>query len=87
MQIIVRKPTQEEIQDMENFPVWTCEPKTFPWHYDDQETCLILEGSVEVKTSDQEVSFCAGDFVVFPKGLDCEWQVKEPVKKYYKFGG
>ena len=86
MKIEVRKPTEEEKKEMLQEGVWTSEVKTFPWHYDDKETCLILEGEVTVKTADQEVSFGAGDYVVFPKGLDCTWEVKKPVKKYYKFG-
>lgn len=86
MQIEVRKPTEEEKNEMEQLPIWTSEVKTFPWHYDDKETCLLIEGDVTVKTADGEVSFGPGDYVVFPEGLDCEWDVKAPVKKYYKFG-
>lgn len=86
MQIEVRKPTDQEAQEMEQQGIWTSEAKTFPWHYDDKETCLIIEGDVTVKTADQEVSFGPGDLVVFPKGLDCTWEVKIPVRKYYKFG-
>jgi hypothetical protein len=26
-----------------------------------------------------------GDFVTFPKGLSCIWDIKEPVKKHYNF--
>lgn len=86
MKIEVRKPTNEEKEAISQEGIWTSEVKTFPWHYDDKETCLILEGEVTVKTADQEVSFGPGDYVVFPKGLDCTWEVKKPVKKHYKFG-
>ena len=86
MTITVRKPKEEEINEMKSCPIWTCEVKNFPWHYDDQETCLILEGEVTVKTEAQTISFGPGDLVIFPSGLDCEWQVKSPVKKHYKFG-
>jgi uncharacterized cupin superfamily protein len=47
--------------------------------------CLFLEGKVKVKTGEGEVSFGKGDFVSFPKGLKCVWQVIEPVKKHYYF--
>ena len=87
MKVIVRKPTETEINEMKTCPIWTCEVKTFPWHYDDQETCLIIEGDVTVSAEGKEVSFGPGDLVIFPVGLDCEWQVKTPVKKHYKFGG
>ena len=31
-----------------DWPVWACEISTFPWHYDQRETCLLLEGDVTV---------------------------------------
>ncbi len=30
------------------WPTWGCEVSTFPWTYDAQETCLLLEGDVTV---------------------------------------
>ncbi|MFC1617249.1 cupin domain-containing protein [Candidatus Margulisiibacteriota bacterium] len=85
MEITVKKPSESEIQEMKKNPIWTSEVKTFDWHYDSQETCYILEGNVTVKTDNDEVSFQAGDMVIFPKGLSCVWEVKEPVRKHYKF--
>lgn len=86
MDIEVKKPSEGEKADLEKEPIWTCEVKDFPWHYDDRETCLILDGEVTVKTADAEVKFGAGDLVTFPKGLDCEWNVTKPVRKHYRFG-
>jgi uncharacterized cupin superfamily protein len=86
MEIEVRKPAEKEKKTAERWPVWTKEVSTFPWHYDEKETCLLLEGEVMVKTASEEVSFKAGDWVVFPKGLDCTWEVRKPVRKHYKFG-
>lgn len=86
MEITVRKPTAEEEKQMQSCPVWEKEPSEFPWHYDEQEKCLILEGEVTVEAPDQEVTFGPGDYVVFPKGLDCTWKVKRAVRKHYVFG-
>ncbi|MEZ7890918.1 MAG: cupin domain-containing protein [Candidatus Wallbacteria bacterium] len=86
MRIIVKKPSQSEIDQMKKEPIWECEPKTFPWHYDEQEICLILDGKVKIKTGKENVEFAAGDYVVFPEGLSCEWTVIEKVRKHYKFG-
>ena len=44
MPIEVRKPTPEEQARMKQCPTWEKEPSEFPWHYDEQETCLILAG-------------------------------------------
>jgi uncharacterized cupin superfamily protein len=85
MEIIVRKPTEEEVAEMRSNPVWTCEVSEFDWHYDSEETCLIIEGEVTVLYGSKSVSFASGDYVVFPKGLSCVWQVKKPVKKHYIF--
>jgi len=86
VKIQVRKPTAEETAEMIKEPIWTCEISEFPWHYDQREVCLILEGEVQVKTSEEEIRFGPGDFVVFPEGLDCEWRIKRPVRKHYRFG-
>lgn len=87
-QIQVTRPTEEQLQQMgvRSWPIWTCGASKFDWHYDQQETCLILEGKVTVTAGGEQVSFGPGDMVVFPVGLDCVWDVAEPVKKHYKFG-
>lgn len=70
-----------------SWPIWSCGVSRFPWTYDAQETCLLLEGQVTVTPEGGEaVSFGAGDLVVFAKGLSCVWEVKEPVRKHYRFG-
>jgi len=86
MKIEVRKPAENEKKTASSWPVWTKEVSTFPWHYDEKETCLILEGEVTVKTAEGEISFKKGDWVVFSEGLDCTWNIKKPVRKHYKFG-
>jgi uncharacterized cupin superfamily protein len=85
MEIIVRKPTEQEVAEMKSNPVWSCEVSEFEWRYDSEETCLIIEGEVTVKYGSKSVSFVAGDYVIFPKGLSCIWQVKKAVRKYYGF--
>ena len=87
MSILVRKPNDREIAAMKTKPVWTCEVSEFEWVYDEKETCLLIEGDVDVRYgANESVSFATGDLVVLPKGLSCVWQVKKPVKKYYVFG-
>jgi uncharacterized cupin superfamily protein len=70
---------------VENWPIWTKEVSRFDWHYDSVETCYILEGQVTVETADGAVEIGKGDFVTFPKGLSCTWDVKEPIRKHYNF--
>ena len=88
MKIEIKKPEQSELdsQSITSWPIWTKEVSEFDWFYDSTEECYLLEGKVVVKTEDGEsVEFGKGDFVTFPKGLKCTWEVKEPVKKHYNF--
>ena len=86
--ISITKKTDSELDTLgvRSWPIWTCEVSEFPWEYAEKETCLLLEGDVEVNTEEETVRFGTGDFVVFPKGLKCTWKVMKPVRKHYNFG-
>jgi uncharacterized protein len=86
--VVVRKPTKEEFQMCQSWPIWTCDVSRFDYSYDEKETCLILEGQVTVsdRAGTKSVTFSPGDLVVFPEGLDCTWTVAAPVRKHYNFG-
>ncbi|OGH56733.1 MAG: cupin [Candidatus Lindowbacteria bacterium RIFCSPLOWO2_12_FULL_62_27] len=86
-EVEIRKLSEEERKKLgvEAWPIWTCDPSTFDWHYDDDEDCCILEGQVTVRTPAGEVSFGPGDYVSFPKGLSCTWVVSKAVRKHYRF--
>ena len=85
MEILVRKPTEEERKDMLSLPTWGCDVSEFDWHYDQEETCLLTEGEVEVTHSGGSAKFGVGDLVTFPQGLSCVWKVSKPVRKHYIF--
>lgn len=74
-----------QAQGVFDWPTWGCEPSTFDWHYDQEESCYILEGEIEVKTATEKVIIGPGDFVTFPQGLDCTWTVTKSVRKHYTF--
>ncbi|MFH1306320.1 MAG: cupin domain-containing protein [Candidatus Micrarchaeota archaeon] len=87
LDIIVRKPTPQEIEESKNWGDWGKSPSEFEWSYDEKETCYILEGNATVKPEGgKEVSFEAGDLVIFPKGMNCTWKIEKTIKKKYKFG-
>lgn len=88
MKIKIQQPTAEDLESKGVFswPIWEKEVSRFDWHYDSLEECYLLEGQVTVATKDGEtVEFGQGDFVTFPKGLSCHWDIKVPVKKHYNF--
>jgi uncharacterized cupin superfamily protein len=84
--VVVRKPSEEEINEFKAWPVWKCEPSTFDWAYTEKETCYLLEGKVTVSDGKDSISFGAGDLVVFPEDLECTWNVQQAVTKHYNFG-
>jgi uncharacterized cupin superfamily protein len=88
LEITVVRPTPEQLEclNVDTWPIWECGPSTFDWHYDEPETCYLLEGQVTVTADGQSVSFGKGDLVTFPEGLSCVWTVREKVRKYYRFG-
>jgi uncharacterized cupin superfamily protein len=87
MRIKIEKGDQEKMdrQGVFSWPVWECEPSVFDWHYDQEESCLILEGEITVKTEHEEVVIGPGDYVTFPQWLDCTGSVTKPVRKHYTF--
>ena len=87
-EIIIKKLSQEEIEKkgLKSWPIWEKEISRFEWYYDDIEECYILEGKVTVETENGgKIEFGKGDFVTFPKGLSCVWDIKEAVRKHYNF--
>jgi uncharacterized cupin superfamily protein len=87
MEIKVEKLPETKLKEMGVFswPIWEKEVSRFDWHYDATEMCYILKGKVTVKAKGRDVSFGPGDFVTFPDGLDCVWDITEPVRKHYSF--
>jgi uncharacterized cupin superfamily protein len=83
--VLVKKPSDAEVSTCKSWPIWTCEPSRFDWVYTQSETYLIIEGEVTVSDGRDSVSFGPGDYVVFPNGLECVWDVKKSVRKHYNF--
>lgn len=84
MKMRVNKPTQVEIDSTINWETWTGEPGVFPYSYENSEAYFILEGKARVKDQDgNEITFAAGDWVEFEKGLETEWEIIEKVRKRF----
>jgi len=85
--VIIEKLSKEELESRGVFSwsIWTKEISTFPWTYDSNESCYFLEGEVTLTSGDKKYIFGKGDFVTFPEGMDCEWDITKSVKKHYTF--
>lgn len=80
-------PAKLDVMGVYDWPIWEKEESTFPWTYDQKETCFLLAGLVEVTPDGGDpVTIQAGDLVIFPKGMSCTWVIKEAVEKHYDFG-
>lgn len=86
---VVSQPDQEflEKKGVFNWGTWGCGVSKFPWMYDSSESCYLLAGQVTVTPSDgrKAATFGKGDFVTFPAGMACEWDVSEAVQKHFMF--
>lgn len=80
-------PAKLEVLGVYDWPVWEKGVSTFPWTYDQKETCYLLTGEVVVTPEGGEpVTLRRGDLVVFPAGVQCTWEIRSPVRKHYRFG-
>jgi len=86
---VVHNPSADQLQQLgvADWLIWSCGVSCFPWTYDEQETCLLLEGDVTVTPDGGEpVRFGADDLVTLAAGLSCSWDVHAAVRKHYRFG-
>ena len=88
MKVLISSPCSASViiqYGIKSWPIWECEPSKFDWEYTEEEHCFIIEGNVTVKGTENTVNIKSGDYVIFPKGLKCNWEVHESIKKYYTF--
>lgn len=86
--IVAHNPPEDQLEalDVYNWPIWTKEASTFPWAYDNSETCFFLEGDVIVTPDGgTPVRMGKGDLVTFPQDMSCIWEIRQDVRKHYKF--
>jgi uncharacterized protein len=87
--VVVRQPDDAFLQSKGVFDwaTWGCGVSKFPWTYDASESCYLLQGKVTVTPSDGRAAttFGKGDYVTFPAGMSCTWDVTEAVQKHYMF--
>ena len=85
---IEHKPTEERLKELgvADWAIWEKEVSKFPIDFDETETAYILEGEILVTPEGGEpVRILPGDLVVFPKGLNSQWEVVKPLRKHYSY--
>ena len=86
MQIVVESISPDEAHDrgILAWPVSRRGVSRYSWHYDTSELCYLVSGLARIETEDGNVEVEAGDLVTLPAGLDCVWDIREPIAKHYK---
>ncbi|KAL7581586.1 hypothetical protein ACA910_022144 [Epithemia clementina (nom. ined.)] len=86
---VISQPDQEFLEKKGVFKwgTWGCDAGSFPWTYGENESAYLLAGKVTVTPTDgrKPATFRKGDFVTFPAGMSCTWDVEEAVHKHFKF--
>ena len=85
--VVEHNPSEEKLKQLgvANWSIWDCAPSTFPLDFSMTESAYVLEGEIHVTPKGGEkVVIKAGDFVVFPKGMESMWTVVSQLKKHYK---
>jgi uncharacterized protein len=85
--ILQEQLTDNQIQELgiRQWPIWEKEISRFSYVYEEEELFYFLEGIVVIETEQGATTINKGDFITFPKGLSCIWDIKEPVRKHYFF--
>ena len=85
---IERNPSEHRLEELNvrSWPIWSKEESEFPWEYDTEEVCYVLEGHVVVTPDGGEpVEIEVGDLVTFPRGMSCTWNITKAIRKHYHF--
>lgn len=89
LQILVEhnpSPMKLEVLGVYDWPIWRRQASSFPWTYQQQETCYVLRGRFTVTPEGGAPQhFQRGDLITFPQGLNCTWDIEEDVEKHYDF--
>ena len=61
--------------------VWDCTAGRFKWHYNKDETLVVVSGEAFITTNGGERRIGPGDMVFFPAGCSATWHVPKYIKK------
>jgi uncharacterized cupin superfamily protein len=84
----ILQASQDEIRSkgVLDWDLWEKGKSVFPWYYTNEEHCYLLEGLAKITTNDGKAyTIRQGDYVVFESGLECTWEIIEPVSKRFSF--
>ena len=88
MQVVVESVSSGEAnrRGILGWPVSRRGVSRFSWRYDSTEVCYLVDGHARIETEDGSIEVESGDLVTLPAGLECTWDIREPLAKHYQVG-
>jgi hypothetical protein len=85
MKIVVDRPDNDELKEMgvETWPVWEHGEEKIECFYDKTERCYIVSGEATIVSEFETLTIKPGDFITFPAGLECIWDIDYAIRKRY----
>lgn len=87
--IVEKNPSPSKLTELgiADWPLWEKDISSFDWHYEEKESCYILEGEAIIYVENKEpLQVSKGQLVIFPAGLSCRWEITSKIKKHYRIG-
>jgi uncharacterized cupin superfamily protein len=87
MRIEIEQPDHDELEEAGVFdwPVWEHDEDKFDWYFDKTEHCYIIEGVADIVSEFDTITVKPGDYLIFPAGLECVWDIRSKIRKHYSF--
>jgi uncharacterized cupin superfamily protein len=85
MKIDVDQLDLEELKELgvEKWPIAVHDEEKFECFYNKTEQCYIIAGEATIVTEFESITVKAGDFITFPAGLECIWDVDSRIRKHF----
>ena len=85
MKIEVDQLDLEDIKELgvKSWPTMEYDEEKFEVFYDKTEQCYIVSGEATIVSEFESITVKPGDFLTFPAGLECVWDVDSRIKKYF----
>ncbi len=87
MRIEIEQPDHDELEEAGVFdwPVREHDEDKFDWYFEKTEHCYIIEGVADIVSEFDTIMVKPGDYLIFPAGLECVWDVRSKIRAHYSF--
>ncbi len=80
MAILIQKATDAQKEEFKDLRERAGDVGTKEWFYDEKTICLFTQGKALVDHYGEKMPVEAGDLVTIPQGVQCQWEVLEPIR-------